>query len=49
MDIEKKQVLATREVVRMGEIGDRDYEEQTFSFKINALVVQNIECRGNSQ
>ena len=49
MDIEKKQVLATREVVRMGEIGDRDYEERTFSFEINVLVVQNIECRENSQ
>ena len=45
MAIEKKQVLARREVVRMGEIGDRDYEEQTSSFKINVLVVPNIECR----
>ena len=45
MDIEKKQVLVRREVVRKGEIGDRDYEEQTSSFKIYISVVQNIESR----
>ena len=43
MDIEKKQVLATREVVRMGEIGDRDYEEQTFSFKISKSQGYNVQ------